>query len=744
MVASKLGRMVASTGMVFTPWTVERSSSAFGSPTSTTFPQINAGNLQQFPNTAGGYYLGHAGVSSLDYEDILLMLYALKWDVPSVAGVFSDYPATATAFANAVPQMDSAMPVSWGTTYGGVSSVAVPCNTWMANGLGGLPGYYAFLSGNNSCVLAPGADVSGCCAGLNTLFSVYNSASVLSSCLCESDFAGMMLGAFGPGNAPLGQGPIGQTMQSILTQCNAKGYTGLIWPGATNPTYDCNANAATKMVQTPNVPGSTRAPYLMALNSTSVTIRWRSASRAASVVCIGNSASSLTQVYSGDAAGVIEHTVVLTNLTASTVYMFSAGASGCSSTSNNYRFKTFPAPGGAAGSANVRFWAHGDFGSQTYGVPSAVMLDSGKQASVYSAWLAYEAQTGRTADAWLALGDLAYNTGSDPLYQYNVFNIYSSLMSRTPIYPVLGNHDVYSWMYTPVAASGYQVAFGGPLANSASLLNGPGVPSGTMRYYSFNIGRVHVVSLDSMTLRSNNSLPGWSATEGLTYPAPTTSMSNLPAGFASLYAAAGSPNQMEWLAADLAAVNAAGQTDWIVCQVRVKASARCTLHACATNALSQYHHPPHSDGSHESDRESANPTDCLSPTRRVDARAAPSFSRNGGNAYAVQPDSRGWRRRHLLPRPQPRIRAHDADRRLLRHAGDVRVVHALVWLHGRHVRQQRQHQSGGAGEAARPERQRGHHLHRRRQRRPVQRCFGQQHVPLRHLRHGQRHAVRRR
>jgi hypothetical protein len=39
---------------------------------------------------------------------------------------------------------------------------------------------------------------------------------------------------------------------------------------------------------------------------------------------------------------------------------------------------------------------------------------------------------------------------------------------------------------------------------------------------------------------------------------------------------------MEWVAADLAAVKAAGQTDWILCQ---------------------YHHPPHSDGSHKSDTE---------------------------------------------------------------------------------------------------------------------------------------------
>jgi len=589
MVASKMARLAAAKGLQLMPWTVERSSASFGAPTSTTFPQISAGNLQQYPTTTGGYYGGgHAGVSSLDYEDQLFMLYALKYDVPNVIGVFSDYPATATAFANSVPMMDTSMPVAWNNPMGslGVDPNSVQCNTWLANGFNGLPGYYAFLSGNNTCLgLTSASNLAPCCSGLSALFSVYNTGSPLSHCTCESDFAGMFFGAFGVGNGPIGTGPIGLPMSTILNTCNAMGFTGLMWPGATNSSFDCNTYSATKMILTPNVPASVRAPYLMAVNSTSATIKWRSATKAASVVCLGTSVNSLVQTVSADAGGVIEHTVVVSGLTPNTVYMYAAGvANNCTGGSNNQRFKTTPAPGGVAGSANVRFWAHGDFGTITGGVPSSVVLDGGKQTNVYDAWLAYEASTGRTADAWLALGDNAYNTGSDPLYQYNLFNVYSGLMSRTPIYPVIGNHDAYSWLYTPVAQSGYQTAFGVPLANSASLLNGPGVVSGTMRYYSFNIGRVHVVSLDSMTTRSSNSKL-WSATEGLsTYASPVVTMPALAnvAGFSAAFTAAGSPNQMEWLAADLAAVAAAGNTDWILCQ---------------------YHHPSHSDGSHKSDTE---------------------------------------------------------------------------------------------------------------------------------------------
>ena len=39
--------------------------------------------------------------------------------------------------------------------------------------------------------------------------------------------------------------------------------------------------------------------------------------------------------------------------------------------------------------------------------------------------------TGRNADAWLALGDNAYYCGSDPQFQYNLFNVYGTLMQRT-------------------------------------------------------------------------------------------------------------------------------------------------------------------------------------------------------------------------------------------------------------------------------------------------------------------------
>lgn len=584
-------------GMWYSAWTIERSSGNFATPplpgySQTTYNSAASSwgfpNANNYPNTVGGYYLGHTGASALDYEDMLYMMYALKYDVPNMLGVFTDYPATATAFGNCVPKMDPVMPVSWAKSWAtpavsistGASSAPLACNSWLA-----ASGYYSVLSGTNSCIPTTG-NYSNCCANLNALFGAASTAAT-SNCFCEADFSGFMLGALGVGNALPGRGPIGRPFSFVMATCNAMGYKQLYWPGATDAHYDCartlgSANAAPSLVVPPAIlPGSTRSPYLMSITATSVTIRWRTAAPAASYVAYGTSVTSLATVISADPAGVLEHTVTLTGLSPNTLYYYAAGSIASSTGNAAMYFKTTPPAGGAT---NVRFWVVGDFGSQSGGAPTTTVYDKGKQQQVFAAWSRYELVTGRNADAWLALGDNAYYCGSDPQFQFNLFNIYGSLMQRTATYPVIGNHDAYSWMYAQPNLSGYATAFGRSLpSGTQGLAGGPGVPSGTWRYYSFNYGRVHVIALDSMSLRSNTSLPGWNASEGTSYPAPQVSMPSLASTtIPSLYAAAGSPNQMEWVAADLASVAASGQIDWIV---------------------GIYHHPPHSYGSHNSDVE---------------------------------------------------------------------------------------------------------------------------------------------
>ena len=489
---------------------------------------------------------------------------------------------------------------------------ALKCGKWVASSA-----FYAWFT---TCANVPGSGVNytTCCPSIDLAVGAKTAPASSANCLCDAETAGLIVGALGgAGNGPLGTNPYLTLVGpgGILQQCTNQGFfSDVYWPtgNASNPN-DCGAGL---VVPPALLPGSVRAPYLMNVTSSSVVIRWRTAVPVVTAVNCGAAMTGLAACASADmrvgSTPTLEHAALLSGLTAATQYYYSASgvssptaAAGTTATANTY-FTTAPSSFTAA--ANVRFWVHGDFGSQSGGMPTTLVQDSSHQAGVLAAWLGFEVASGRNADAWLALGDTVYNTGSDPLFQYNFHNIYgagaSAPIARMPTWPILGNHDTYSWMYgnniapnpannanfpflttlgdAAVNATGYYTSFGSSLPTNGEALNGgPGVPSGTFRYYSFNYGRVHVIALDSMTVRSNASIP-WDPTVGTTYPTPATSMPALGAAFDAKYAAAGSPNQMEWLAADLAAVNAAGKTDWIVCT---------------------YHHPSYSAGSHNSDTE---------------------------------------------------------------------------------------------------------------------------------------------
>lgn len=74
-------------------------------------------------------------------------------------------------------------------------------------------------------------------------------------------------------------------------------------------------------------------------------------------------------------------------------------------------------------------------------------------------------------------GDLAYPIGSFENIKSNVLQVYSKLLGKSAFYPVLGNHD-------------YLTQKGKPFLDSFDL-------PGNERYYSFKIGEVLFVALDS-------------------------------------------------------------------------------------------------------------------------------------------------------------------------------------------------------------------------------------------------------
>ncbi len=263
-------------------------------------------------------------------------------------------------------------------------------------------------------------------------------------------------------------------------------------------------------------PAVVRGPYLQNVTPTSAVIQWRTDLPSVGQVVIDG--RTLTGPLATD------HAIEVTGLTASTTYSYTVGTdtdvlSGLPG-DPVHEVKTLPT-GGSTGP--LRLWVIGDAGTA-----------NDNQRAVRDAFLAL----GEPVDAWLMLGDNAYNSGTDDEYQAAVFEIYDEILPNTPLWSTLGNHDGYTASSASETGPYYDI-FTHPTAGEAG-----GVPSGTEAYYSFDLGNVHLVCLDSYD-------------------------SDRLAGSAML----------DWLEDDLAATSA----DWVI---------------------AFWHHPAYSKGSHDSDFES--------------------------------------------------------------------------------------------------------------------------------------------
>jgi acid phosphatase type 7 len=284
----------------------------------------------------------------------------------------------------------------------------------------------------------------------------------------------------------------------------------------------------------------TRGPYLNMALQTGIVIRWRTTIATNSKVTYGTVAGSLTQSFT-DNVLTTEHVVTLTGLTANTRYYYSIGSTiqTLQGDANNY-FKTMPVVGSTQ---KIRILAMGDMGTH-----------STQQVNVRNAWQTFNGTN--YTDAWILLGDNAYNTGSDSEYQANFFNIYQGSMTKNHVlWPAPGNHD-YANSSSRQAdhAIPYYSIFTLPSNGQAG-----GVASSTEAYYSYNYGNIHFVALDSY---------GWET------------------GNTRLYDTAG--KQALWLKKDLAA----NTQQWTVVY---------------------FHHPPYTKGSHNSDTE----TDLINMRQRI-------------------------------------------------------------------------------------------------------------------------------
>jgi hypothetical protein len=284
----------------------------------------------------------------------------------------------------------------------------------------------------------------------------------------------------------------------------------------------------------PSRPGLLRGPYLQAAGSTSIVIRWRTDVLTRGVVRYGTTPGALNATVR-DSVIVSEHKLKLEGLQPGTKYYYSIGSykDTLQGGPDNY-FVTLP-PAGSTGL--YRIAAVGDCGN-----------NSVNQRNVRDQLVRYLGD--KYLDAWILLGDNAYGKGRDAEFQTNFFSIYKdNLLPKYPLFPSPGNHD-YSDQDSAAdqVQKTHQIAY---YQNFTMPVNGEsgGVASHTPAYYSFDLGNIHFLSLDSYGIEQDQY---------------------------RMYDTLGP--QVQWIKKDLEANQNKG---WII---------------------AYWHHPPYTMGSHNSDQ----------------------------------------------------------------------------------------------------------------------------------------------
>jgi len=137
-------------------------------------------------------------------------------------------------------------------------------------------------------------------------------------------------------------------------------------------------------------------------------------------------------------------------------------------------------------------------------VSVVVLGDSGEGGSDQHALLR-QMQTLRH-DLMLHTGDIAYDSGTLADFESKFFDVYSSMLWSSPMFPTSGNHD-----YETADAAAYRQVFALPENGGAE---------GLERWYSFDWGDVHFVALD--TERIGDAQARWLAADLVANQLPWT------------------------------------------------------------------------------------------------------------------------------------------------------------------------------------------------------------------------------
>ncbi|WP_224248336.1 discoidin domain-containing protein [Hyalangium gracile] len=206
-------------------------------------------------------------------------------------------------------------------------------------------------------------------------------------------------------------------------------------------------------------PALPRRPYLQSVGTTSALVAFRSAVSCTPFVRYGLG-TDLSRTATATAAGW-RHVVKLTGLSAGQTYSYVVEA--CGSVTGVRQFRTAT----TSSTRSIHFTAMGDFG--TGGSSQARVLERLGQSNL-------------AGELMVALGDNAYESGTEQDFQDHMFTPMAALLRRVPLFASPGNHE-----YVTNQAQPYLDNFYLPANN----------PANTERYYSFDWGPVHFVALDS-------------------------------------------------------------------------------------------------------------------------------------------------------------------------------------------------------------------------------------------------------
>lgn len=235
-----------------------------------------------------------------------------------------------------------------------------------------------------------------------------------------------------------------------------------------------------------------RAPYIQMLTSNGVIVRWLSEENQLGVLRYGEDSKHMASVELEDSV-TKDHRVVLSDLKPATKYYYQVGEL------NNFRAFDASKHWFYTPSEEIlptRVWVIGDSGAA--GDTVNQVRDSAIGWMQKNSLLDGGDGDKPLIDIWIALGDIAYRSGTNEQFQSALFDTFEGVVANTSLWPVYGNHDDRRWTYFRI--------FDLPENAEAG-----GVASGTENYYSIDYSNIHFVVLDSQASdrSANGEMANW-------------------------------------------------------------------------------------------------------------------------------------------------------------------------------------------------------------------------------------------